>query len=202
MSSNFTRAALAVAGAALTCAGLAPTAAAEVVPMPPHEKSFVSPTGVTFMVGNRDETINRIPPLNMMGTTREALVSSVSYGRLDGGSGGKLRVGYHVGCAVSIGASTLGVTPDVFVDDLDPSTNPLNVGPVATVNLNPGEVGEVLMMEKTMVPGKTIHLGVRDFHIRVNSCTGPVTLRQFTYVSFESEDADDSGAVFGDPTWL
>ncbi|MGN2640303.1 MspA family porin [Nocardia takedensis] len=208
MPSNLSRAAAIALGAILACAPLfasPPRATAEIVPMPPHEKTFVSPNGISFMVGNRDETINRIPPLNMMGTTREALVSGVAYGRLDGGTAGKLRVGYHVGCAVEIGGSTIGVTPNFYYydPDLDPGNNdPLAIAPVATLNLNPGQVTDVAMMEKTMVPGKQINLGVRDYHIRVNSCTGPVTLRQYTYVYLESEDTDDSGAVFGDSTWL
>ncbi|WP_216916833.1 MspA family porin [Nocardia noduli] len=202
--STLQRAALAFAGAAVACVSSValPQANAEIIPMPPHEKSFVSPNGIPFAVGNRDEFINRIPPLNMMGTTREALVSSVSYGRIDGEATGTLRVGYHVGCAVNIGSGTFGVTPNVFLDDLDPTTNPFNIVPVATLTLNPGEVGELSMAEKAMVPGKTIYAGIRDYHIRVNSCTGPVTLRQFTYVNVASEEADDSGAVFGDPTWL
>ncbi|WP_228539803.1 MspA family porin [Nocardia sp. XZ_19_385] len=180
---------------------VAPSADGEAVSMPPHERSYLAPNGLTFMVGSRDETINRIPPLNMIGTTREVLVSGVAYGRLEGASTGKIQVGYHVGCAVDLGSALVGVTPD----DLPFSESPLgtfNPNPVATINLSAGEVKEVVIREKKMVAGKVIYLGVRDFHIVVNSCTGPVTLRQFTYVLLESEDTDDSGAVFGEPTWM
>lgn len=182
---------------------LASPAHADMIVMAPHEASYVSPNGVTFTVGNRNEVINRIAPLNMLATSREALVSSVSYGRLDGGDGGKIMVGYHVGCAVNLSSGTVGVEPDVYVDsNSDNAVDDLNVGPVATVELGPGEIVDVPIAEKKMVPGDTISLGVRDFHLTVNSCVGPVNIRQYTYVIFESTKADDSGAVFGDPIWL
>ncbi|MRH90041.1 hypothetical protein GFY24_21800 [Nocardia sp. SYP-A9097] len=43
---------------------------------------------------------------------------------------------------------------------------------------------------------------IRDFHISVNQCAGPVSIRQYTYLYAKSAEVDDSGAVFGDPTWL
>ncbi|MEV6429729.1 MspA family porin [Nocardia sp. NPDC051463] len=191
--------------AALSSVTSAPRAEAEIVAMPPHEVTYASPLGGDLMVGNRDETINRIAPLNMVGTTREALVSGIAYGKVDGG-GGKLRVGYHVGCAVTVGAGTLGGTPDIIfgydpeADELTPWL--LNPNPVVTLNLTPGEVAEVPVAEKDMIPGKLIQTVVRDFHLKVNTCTGPVAIRQFTYVIASSPEVDDMGAVFGDPTWL
>ncbi|MFI6216157.1 MspA family porin [Nocardia brasiliensis] len=203
MASNVKSAVRAVAGTVMACASVAtfaPSAGAEVLSMPPHEKTYVAPgdSAMKFTVGSREEKIHRIPPLNFMGTTREALVSTIAYGKLDGATAGKLRMGYHVGCAVTIGAGTLGATPDVIIAQ-NPAFNP---NPVATLNISPGEVGEIAIAEKEMIPGKLIQLSVRDFHIRVNSCTGPVTLRQYAYVDSKSPEVDDSGAVFGDPTWL
>lgn len=192
--------------------------------MPSHEKTFASPIGGNIMVGNKDETINRLAPLNMVGTTREALVTSVAYGQIDAAAGGKLKVGYHVGCAVTIGTGTLGATPDIVVpiplnqdrgnldrgnldrENMDRENLDrvilLNPNPVVTINLTPGEVAEVPLAEKEMIPGKLIQTVVRDYHIKVNTCTGPVTLRQYTYVTATSPETDDMGAVFGDPTWL
>ncbi|WP_240771754.1 MspA family porin [Nocardia sp. CS682] len=202
MASNVKRAVRALTGvvvASASVAALAPTAEAEIISMPPHEKSFTPPgSSKKFTIGSREEYIYRIPPLNFMATTREALVSSIAYGQVDGATAGKLRIGYHVGCAVTIGAGTLGATPDVVIGQ-QPSFNP---NPVATLNLAPGDVGEVAIAEKDMIPGKLIQLSFRDFHIKVNSCTGPVTIRQYAYVEYKSPEVDDSGAVFGEPTWL
>ncbi|WP_280267624.1 MspA family porin [Nocardia wallacei] len=182
-----------------------PVAGAEPEALPPHEKTFPSPFG-SFTVGSRDETVNRIPPLNMVGTTREALVGNVTYGRIDGPAGGKLATGYHVGCAVSIGAGTLGATPEAEVG-IEGAQTPIphalvDANPVATINLNPGEVKEVAVAEKEIIPGKNVQIVTRDFHIVVNACSGPVTIRQFTYLYAKSAEVDDSGAVFGESTWL
>ncbi|WP_406237939.1 MspA family porin [Nocardia sp. NBC_01009] len=203
-----TKVALVLAGvclAALSPVASAPRAEAEIITLPPHERTYASPLGGNLMVGNRDETISRIAPLNQVGTTREAFVSSVAYGQVDGGVG-KLRVGYHIGCAVTVGAGTLGGTPDLIIG-IDPDTEDqppllLNPNPIVTLNLTPGEVAEVAMTEKDMIPGKLIQTVIRDFHLKINTCTGPVSIRQFTYVIATSPEVDDMGAVFGDPTWL
>ncbi|WP_239004113.1 MspA family porin [Nocardia panacis] len=169
--------------------------------MAPHERSFVAPGGdIQFVVGAREEFISRLPPLNQMGTTREALVSVVGYGKADGAAAGKLRVGYHVGCAATIGPLTLGATPHLLLGlGAGPSVDP---APTIALNLNPGEVKEVPIVDKDIVPGKLTQLSVRDFHIVVNSCSGPVSIREYTYADVKSAEVDDSGAVFGDPTWL
>ncbi|QIS11002.1 MspA family porin [Nocardia arthritidis] len=202
MPSNRMRAILVTACAAVAgaCAVVAAVPArAEIITMPPHERSFVSPNNAMhFIVGAKGEKINRIAPLNQVGTSREALVTVIGYSIAQGASGGKLRVGYHVGCAVTIGAGTLGATPDLVIGQ-QPSFNP---NPVATINLTPGEIKEIALMDKDLVPGKLTQLSVRDFHIVVNACTGPVTLREYTYADVKSPEVDDSAAVFGDPTWL
>ncbi|MGX1807819.1 MspA family porin [Nocardia sp. NPDC055321] len=181
---------------------LAPPAQAEIITMAPHERTYESPFG-SFTVGNRDEVINRIPPLNQMGTTRESLVNSAAYGRIDGMAGGVLKTGYHVGCAVAIGIGTLGVTSaEPLGLNPDNPTFSVDPGPLATINLTPGEVKEIPIAEKDLAPGVMGTIMIRDFHIVVNACTGPVTIRQYTYLYAKSAEVDDSGAVFGDPTWL
>lgn len=187
------------AGAALC---LAPPSQAEIITLAPHERTYQSPFG-SFTVGHRNEFVNRIAPLNQVGTSRESLVSTAAYGRIDGMAGGVLKVGYHVGCAVAISMGTLGVTSAEPLG-LNPANPTLTVdpGPLATVNLTPGEIKEIPVAEKEIAPGVTGTIMVRDFHIVVNSCTGPVSIRQYTYLYTKSAEVDDSGAVFGDPTWL
>ncbi len=198
-----------VAATVAVGAGSAPPAVADIMPMAPHERSFESPFG-SFTVGTRDETVNRLPPINMVGTTREAFVSLVSYASIEGPAGGVLRTGYHVGCAVAVTLATLGSQSEelggfVYTPG---ATNPwtfngyLAPEPLATVNIAPGEVKEVQLAEKELIPGKTVSTIIRDFHIIVNSCEGPVTIREYAYVYAKSAEVDDSGAIFGDPTWL
>ncbi|WP_307817747.1 MspA family porin [Nocardia acididurans] len=182
---------------------------ADIEALPPHERTFQSISG-SFVVGHRDESVNRIAPLNMVGTTREGLVSNTAYGTLLGPATGTLKTGYHVGCAVNTGAGTLGVTPDLTIGTTitpggggaPPIVLGANPNPVATLNLTAGEVKEVPVAEKEIMAGATAHIVIRDFHIVVNQCTGPVAIRHYTYLFTKSPAVDDSGAVFGEPTWL
>ncbi|MFI5781498.1 MspA family porin [Nocardia sp. NPDC051570] len=189
-------------GAVMCCA---PTARADVEEMTPHEKSFASVFG-SFTVGSRFETVNRIAPLNLMGTTREALLSGISYGRINGPAVGVLKTGYHIGCAVNIGGGSVGTSPQVTVTSPGAQSGLPQVQaefqPIVSMSLAPGEVKEIPVGEKEMAPGRVVQIVIRDFHLTVNQCSGPVTIRQYAYVYARSADVDDSGAVFGDPTWL
>ncbi|ATL66979.1 MspA family porin [Nocardia terpenica] len=202
MSPGLWKVCLVVAAAGALCH--APAAHAEVQRMPPHEKTFASAFG-TFTVGTTNETVDRIPPLNMVATTREALVGYVSYGRVNGGAGGALKTGYHVGCAVTIQNGSMAFNPQPSLGFGGSPTMPngsLLLSPTVAVNVAPGEVKEVAVAEKALIPNQVVQTVIRDFHIVVNGCTGPVTIRQFTYLFAKSPQVDDSGAVFGDPTWL
>ncbi|MET9491478.1 MspA family porin [Nocardia sp. NPDC006630] len=190
-----------------------PSAHADITELAGHEQTYTSTFG-TFTVGDRSEIVNRIAPLNEVGTSREALVSNIAYGRVNGLAGGQLKTGYHVGCAVTLLNGNAGAIPQVFL----PNENfPLAAGTGAapgiavigpnvqvplSINLSPGEVKDVPVADKDLIPGKEVQIIIRDFHIAVNQCTGPVAIRQYTYLYAKSAEVDDSGAVFGDPTWL
>ncbi|WP_405497949.1 MspA family porin [Nocardia sp. NBC_00511] len=182
-------------------------ARADIDTLPPHERTYASTFG-SFTVGNRDEFVNRIAPLNMVGTTRESLVSSIAYARVDGIAGGSLKTGYTVGCAVTLQNGNVGAIPQVYVPSATVGQSPTvgiigpNIQVPMSVNLAPGEVKDVPVADKDLMPGKEVSIVIRDFHITVNSCTGPVAIRQYTYIYVKSAETDDSGAVFGDSTWL
>ncbi|MET7770249.1 MspA family porin [Nocardia sp. NPDC005366] len=236
----------------------ASAAHADIATLPPHEKTFSSMFG-SFTVGVRDEAIQRIAPLNMIGTTQEALVSNVAYGRVDGPAGGVLKTGYAVGCAVKIDSGSVGAEPTLEAGVEGPQQNyateqaqsrtteqsqsrtteqsstgesvqsqtrqsgqaqtqesgqvqerqgvkphvTVDPGPILALNLKPGDVQDIAIGEgKELIPGKTVQIVTRDYHIKVDDCLGPVTIRQFTYLYARSPEVDDSGAVFGDPTSL
>lgn len=190
-------------GAAVGCAQ---PAQADIVTLAPHERTYQSTFG-SFTVGNRDEFVNRIAPLNQVGTTREAMVSNMSYARVDGIAGGQLKTGYHVGCSVTLPTGNLGMIPQVYVPTAQLPTPSLTlIGPniqvPMSINLAPGEVKDLAVADKDLIPGKQVQIIIRDFHIAVNQCAGPVSIRQYTYIYAKSAETDDSGAVFGDPTWL
>ncbi|MFD6396509.1 MspA family porin [Nocardia sp. NPDC060249] len=235
-----------------------PTAHADTVNLPPHEKTFESDMG-SFTVGTHDEVIYRIAPLNGSPTSREALVSTVAYGRLDGQAEGVLRTGYSVACAARIDAVLPGIDPTTEFDLQGPQQNSateqvqrqateqaqsqtleqsstgesvqsqtqesgqvqefesgqvqeyngfvpsiaLDPGLFLELELQPGDITNVDIGEgKPLIPGKTVRIVTRDFHIKVDNCAGPATIRQYTYVQTRTPEVDDSGAVFGDATGL
>ncbi|WP_405177700.1 MspA family porin [Nocardia sp. NBC_01377] len=237
---------------------LLPTAHADIVNLPAHEKTFESAMG-SFTVGTHDEAINRIPPLNGVPTSHEALVSTVAYGRLDGQAEGVLRTGYSVGCAARVDAVIPGVDPTTEFGLEGPQQNyateqaqrsateqsqsstveqsstgesaqsqtegtvrsqefesgqiqeyngvipsiAVDPGLFLELELQPGDITNVdIGTGKALIPGRTVQIITRDFHIKVDNCAGPVTIRQYTYLEARTPEVDDSGAVFGEPTRL
>ncbi|MGW6421156.1 MspA family porin [Nocardia sp. NPDC055053] len=235
-----------------------PTAHADTVNLPPHEKTFESDMG-SFTVGTHNEAVYRIAPLNGNPTSREALVSTVAYGRLDGQAEGVLKTGYTVGCAARIGVVLPGIDPTTEFGLEGPQQNAateqvqrqateqsqsdtveqsssgetvqshteqsgqaqeteqrqyqefngitpaiaVDPGLFLELELQPGDITNVDIGDgKPLIPGKTVRIVTRDFHIKVDNCVGPATIRQYTYVQTRTPEVDDSGAVFGEPTTL
>ncbi|MEU6560476.1 MspA family porin [Nocardia nova] len=168
--------------------------------MPPHEKTFTSPGGPTFVVGSQDESINKVPPLNVSGTVREVFVSGSSYTRSDAPSGGTLMVGYHVGCAVELQGGAVGLGPTAYLDPGMYSQEDL--GPSVQVNVAPGSVSDVPLLKKEAVTGVPARITMRDIHLVVNGCIGPAVVRQYTLMQLHTDSLDDVGVVYGDPLWI
>ncbi|MEU0541322.1 MspA family porin [Nocardia sp. NPDC005978] len=194
MTTTLVKAVLVVgAAAALTVS----PAGAETIGMAPHEKTLGA-----LMVGNREERITRVAPLNMVGTTREVFVGSVAYGRNDTDSPAKLRIGYHMGCAVAFTGDSFGAEPDIYAISPGGDANPTNFGPVAELTLVPGTVETIKIAEIDMEPGQVAEMQIDDFHIVVNACAGPATLRQYTAVVSKTTGRLASAVVYGDSTWM
>lgn len=167
----------------------APGVHAEVVYMAPHEKIFAAEGGPAFVVGHSGETVNKVPPLNASGTVREVFVSGTAYSSVGEGGGGELHVGYHVGCAVELtGASGgAGVTYD---------------SPGYSIGIAPGEVADVPLVDKDIVPGVPGRVVYHDVHLVINGCIGPAVIRQYTEIQMKSDAVDERGVVYGDPLWI
>lgn len=211
--------------AAVLAVGI-PTAHADVLNLPAHEQTITMPDGWQLTVGHRDESANRVPPLNSIGSTREVFVTNQAYGKL-AGAGSKLKgvilqTGYHLGCAVNItnvqvGATfSAGFTPGVIVSPVTvvpgigiaptPSITG-NIGPTASiaptfnVTLTPGQVVDLPMGKKTL-EGPEAFVTNRDAHVKLDGCVGPASIRSYAIVAAQSATADDSVAVYGDPIAL
>lgn len=167
----------------------APAGNAEVVSLPPHEKSFQSADGPVFVVGSRDELVNKVPPLNLAGTVREVFLSGVAYSAVDTGEGGELHVGYHVGCWAEFTGANAGTGTTQESLGLD-------------VSVLPGQVVDVPLVEKTIVPGVPGRVSYHDVHLVINGCIGPAVVRQYAEIQMKSDAVDERGVVYGDPLWI
>ncbi|MEV0358065.1 MspA family porin [Nocardia sp. NPDC050697] len=173
----------------------APAATAEVVNLAPHELTFESPDGPTFVVGSTGESIDKVPPLNAAGTVREVYISGSSYTQSP--ASGSLSVGYHVGCAVDLQGLGFGIGPD---DDGNPDITDLGFN--ASVSVTPGKVAEVQLAKKDVVPGASARINMRDIHLVINGCVGPAVIRQYTLMQVYTDQISDMGVVYGDPLWI
>lgn len=204
------RTTLTVAAAAAAVSTIATsTALAEPVHAADHQITWKLDGGATATVSSTGEVINKVPPLTTDGTTREGfatLTASTSVAGATPGTVGTLVTGYQIGCmasfqGVGIGANAtvgIGGTAGTGGGSLGPNAS---IGPSITVNLGPGEITDVPLGKKSMVgPDATIR--VRNAHIKVNGCIGPVTARSYTTVQLSTPASDDGNTVYGTPVGL
>jgi hypothetical protein len=205
--------------AALSVVGLAGSVAgAEILRLPAHEQSITTPDGWRITAGHRDETANRVLPLNGIGTTREVFITNQAYGQIGGAGsplqGVVLKTGYHLGCAVNITSLTLGaqvsagitpginITPSIPTPVVGATIGPtLSLAPSFTVSLVPGQVVDLPLGEKPLA-GSEAFITNRDAHVKLDGCAGPASIRSYAIIALKSAAADDSVAVYGDPVGL
>ncbi|MBB5914721.1 hypothetical protein BJY24_003588 [Nocardia transvalensis] len=209
--------ALVTAATALGIAFATPFTAHAADGLAPHENTYRAPDGFEFTVGHTGHAAHPVGSLNGMPANREVFLDNTSYARLAGGTG-TLKAGYFVACAVDIdvkfsanaGASLdAGANAGVSVspDAVSPSAG-ITIGPSVSagigvnLSLGPGKITEVKVGEKALTPGDTAYLVSRDFHVMVQGCGGPLTVRAYSIIEVSSPAVDGNGAVFGDPIVL
>ncbi|MGI5216458.1 MspA family porin [Nocardia sp. CA-290969] len=190
-------------------------AGAEVVRLPGHEQSITTPDGWNITVGHRDEVVNRVVPLNGIGSTREVFATNQAFGELGGSgtplAGVVLKTGYHLGCAVNITGVTLGatvsagispgivITPSIPMPTVGANIGPsLSVAPSFSVALAPGQVVDLPLGEKVLA-GPEAFITNRDAHVKIDGCVGHASIRSYAIIAAKSAAADDSVAVYGNP---
>ncbi|MFE7796181.1 MspA family porin [Nocardia sp. NPDC057440] len=186
--------------------------------MAPHEKTVTGPNGFAFTVGHTDEAFRPIAPLNGMPTNREVFLDDTFYGHVDAPGTGTLKAGYLLACAVDITATvTLGAgvgidagfhlgvnasgdstTPSASAD-LGPS---LHAGAGIDLSITPGKIEKFEVGTKVLPSDSTGYLISRDFHLLVQNCGGPLTIRSYTIIEAQSPEADGRDAIYGDPIFL
>lgn len=210
----FRRFAVVVAACMLVPAGAGSMASAQPpvgpVPPPPDTGAVASgppgiattPDGWTLSVVARDETQLPVAPLTTALSSREYLAAGTFTGNIEGSGGteldgGKLVVGYQIGCGITLDKVILqgdvGIGADILPlgDEVG-----IGVGGSITVTLVPGEVEEVEVMEKEF-SGQATRVTLKDVHITIDGCVGQSFLRSYAILTSSTTDTDDIVAYYG-----
>jgi hypothetical protein len=71
-----------------------------------------------------------------------------------------------------------------------------SIDPSASINLLPGNIN-TLGLGKLVLKGRTGEVTVHDAHVKVDGCTGPVTVRFFAYAEITTDNGNDSVNTYG-----
>ncbi|WP_063008296.1 MspA family porin [Nocardia kruczakiae] len=178
-----------------------------------HENTYPAPNGYSFTVGHLDYAAHPVTALNGMPTNREVFLDNTSYARIPSGTG-TLKAGYFVACAVDIdlgfsadASASLSAGATISPDLVEPSAS-VTLGPSVSagigvnVSVTPGKITDVEVGRKHLDAGETEYLVSRDFHLMVQGCGGPLTIRAYSKIEVSAAEVDGNGAVFADPTVL
>nr|WP_234787711.1 MspA family porin [Mycolicibacterium novocastrense] len=188
-----------------------------VAPPPPDTGAVASgspgvattPDGRTLTVTATNETQLPVAPLTTATSSRDYLAGGTFTGKIEGSGsteldGGKMVVGYQIGCGITLdkvflqgdvglGGIDLFPTPELFQDEIEVG---LDIGGSFAVNLSPGEVEDVEVVKKKF-KGTTTRVTLKDVHITIDGCVGQSFLRSFVILTSSTTDTDDIVAYYG-----
>jgi MspA len=182
-----------VVGLMLSCCGVA---AAEPVPLADVTRSADTDDGWHLSAGLTQMTIDSVPNMAATPLTKEAFVSGKAIAKI-GGDGkvavnsGTLLLGMQLGCQLDLSqGGNLGISGDIGITDLDFSAN-------GSINLLPGNI-KTLGLGKLALKGRTGEVTVHDAHVKIDGCSGVVSLRFFTFAQITTDNGNDSVNTYGD----
>lgn len=172
-------------------------------------------------VSTLDEEVNPVPNLAATAFSREAFVQFTGVGKINGqGSNpvtsASLTIGYQMGCQIdlsqgitlggSVGAGVGGGVGGLggIAGGVGFGAGGGAVGAGAGINgglqftLRPGGIVAV-PMDSMALRGSEARLRVRNMHIKIDACGGPVTVRSFTLLSITTDFTHSSLATYGEP---
>ncbi|WP_165692497.1 MspA family porin [Mycobacteroides abscessus] len=168
-------------------------------------------------VNTLDEEVNPVPNLAATAFSREAFVQFTGTGKITGqGSypvtSASLTIGYQLGCQIDVSQGiTLGGSAGVGVGAgalggiagiVGFGAGGVGVGAGVSGNLQftlrPGGI-VAIPMDSMALKGNEARLRVRNMHLKIDACGGPVTARSFTLLSVTSDFTHSSLATYGEP---
>ncbi len=209
----FHRFAILIAVCMLTPAGTAPLASAQPPGpnLPPPDTGTVAsgppgvvttPDGWKLTLAATNETQLPVAPLTTATSSREYLAAGTFTAAIEGSGssaldGGKLVVGYQIGCGIALDKVILQGGVDIGGDILPFGDSVgIGVGGSITVTPMPGHVEDVEVMEKEF-SGEAARVTLKDVHITIDGCVGQSFLRSYAILTSSTTDTDDIVAYYG-----
>jgi len=176
--------------------------------------------------GLAEMTINSVPNMAATAFTREGFVTGTATETVTGDDTSSVKnveliLGLQVGCQIDLSqgaqldmSSTLnlGSTLDniqtgIPVIDIPPADN---VNPSIFVFVRPGSLLDVKLVDKKISDGNDLngikdgdgkisfHASVYDYHVKADSCGGPVSVRLIATANVSTLDSDENVTAYGD----
>ncbi|AQA01338.1 hypothetical protein BVC93_01595 [Mycobacterium sp. MS1601] len=159
--------------------------------------------GWHFTVTLTELSVDAVPNLATSQFSKEGFVTAKATATVEGGgdlsvNSGYLVMGVQLGCQTDVSEGLeLGIDPDL--DTFDFNSNDiidLNIFPEIGTKLKAGNITVVGLGAKSM-KSSTATIAVRDAHVEVSECAGPVTIRVFASAKISTDSSDDSLNAYG-----
>jgi MspA len=171
-------------------------AAADPIPIADVTRSADTDDGWRLSDRLTNMTINSVPNMAATPLTKEAFVTGKAVAKIDGNgnvpvNSGNLLLGIQLGCQLDLSqGGNVGISGDIGISNLD-------ISPNASINLLPGNIN-TLGLGKLTLKGRTGEVTVHDAHVKVDGCSGVVSIRFFTYAQITTDNGTDSVNAYGD----
>ena len=171
-------------------------AAADPVPVADVTRSADTDDGWHLTARLTGMEINSVPNMAATPLTKEAFVSGKAVARIDGNgntpvNSGNLLMGIQLGCQLDLSqGGNVGISGTIGMSTLE-------ISPNASINLLPGNIN-TLGLGRLSLKGRTGEVAVHDAHVKVDGCSGVVSIRFFTYAQINTDTSSDSVNTYGD----
>ncbi|MGC5255731.1 MspA family porin [Gordonia sp. DT218] len=178
---KFHRAIVPLAAAAVACVGLAAPAGAATLP---NGHKAVSDSGLTAQLGRTGESAMAAPSMAANGIGRSAVVSGNFTAKFNKSVAGRLRVGYVVGCQVTVGTLTAGISGNL-------SMAAPSVSGSVSFPLAPGQIKAVLLSAQA-IQGKNAQYQYSGLEVEAQGCGGYASARSYATIEAAENFSIDS----------
>lgn len=173
------------------------TGAAAAAPLPNGSKVVTGLDGESVKTLRTGENAWAVPSVAANGAGRAAEFSGVYTVKASKGVGGKLYVGFLIGCQINITGLSGGLTGSLS------SSGPSASGSLS-IPLAPGDVRAVSIDSKSIGDSGVAAVQLSHFPIQIQQCGGYAQARTFAYVTAAKgwNEDDDDDVIDGDGGYI